>query len=50
MDFSGGVEHWDKCKLNIKLRTALEWVQSNNIHKEDTGGREECQERKKKDI
>ena len=22
MDFSGGVKHWDKCKL----RTALEWV------------------------
>ena len=22
MDFSGGVKHWDKCKLN----TALEWV------------------------
>jgi len=24
MDFSGGVKHWDKCKL----RTALEWVAS----------------------
>jgi len=22
MDFSGGVKHWDKCKL----KTALEWV------------------------
>ena len=22
MDFSGGVKHWDKCKL----RTTLEWV------------------------
>jgi len=22
MDFSGGLKHWDKCKL----RTALEWV------------------------
>ena len=22
MDFSGGVKHWDKCKL----RTALKWV------------------------
>jgi len=22
MDFSGGVKHWDKCKL----RTELEWV------------------------
>jgi len=22
MDFSGGVNHWDKCKL----KTALEWV------------------------
>jgi len=22
MDFSGGVKHWDKCKLG----TALEWV------------------------